>query len=297
MLLILDIGNTNIVAALDNGTRFVATWRLTTDRFKTKDEYRFLIIEGMAGVNFPPDKIRDVVISSVVPPINSVLTATFQDYWGISPFIIQPGIKTGLNIKTDDPRGLGSDRIVNAVAAFERYGGPVIIFDLGTATTICVVNANGDFLGGAICPGIGISVEALVAQAAKLPRVEIVVPTRAIGKNTVESMQSGIYHGYVGMVEALIHRFKKELGPQENEAKVVVTGGFGQLIGQGCQLVDFVYPNLTLEGLRLLYERNRKPIGNPPSKRIERRSSKGKPQAVELGLIKKPASKSVPGYH
>ncbi|MTV48558.1 type III pantothenate kinase [Heliobacillus mobilis] len=257
MLLVLDIGNTNIVAAIYNGDDRTDTWRLTTDRRKTVDEYRILMVEAMEAREISPNSISHVAISSVVPPVNPILVNMFRKYWGIHPLLVQPGIKTGLNIKIDDPRGLGPDRIVNAVGAYHIYGGPVIIVDLGTATTVCAVNGKGDFLGGVICPGIGISVEALVAQAAKLPRVEIAQPHQAIGKNTVEGMQSGIYYGYVGMVDGLVCRFKEELGDTDPPVQVVATGGFGELIGRGCAHVDHIHPALTLEGLRILYERNR----------------------------------------
>ncbi|MZP28382.1 type III pantothenate kinase [Heliobacterium undosum] len=258
MLLVLDIGNTNIVCAVFDDDEQRAFWRLATDRRKTVDEYRILMLEAMEAKQIATGDIDRVAISSVVPPVNPILVKMFRDYWGLQPLLVQPGIKTGLNIKIDDPRALGPDRIVNAVAAYHIYGGPVIIVDLGTATTVCAVNEKGDFLGGVICPGIGISVEALVAHAAKLPRVEINEPEQAIGKNTVAGMQSGIYYGYVGMVDGLVRRFKNEMGESsDSPVKVVATGGFGELIGRGCATVDHIHPSLTLEGLRLLYERNR----------------------------------------
>ncbi|MCW2277383.1 type III pantothenate kinase [Heliophilum fasciatum] len=257
MLLALDIGNTNIVAAIYHGDHLVTQWRMATDRRKTKDEYRILVIQALENSGLKKDAIEHVAISSVVPPLNPMLLSMFQEYWGIRPLIVRPGTKTGLNIKLDDSRSVGPDRIVNAVAAYHHYGGPVIIVDLGTATTFCAVNRHGDYLGGVICPGLGISTEALVAQTAKLPRIEICQPQRALGQTTEESMQSGVYFGYVGMVDGLISRFKGELGEEGQQAQVVITGGFGELIGKGCRQVDHIHPSLTLDGLRLLYERNR----------------------------------------
>jgi len=253
LLLVMDVGNSNIVMAVYQGANMIKSWRFTTDRNKTEDEYRvkvegFLADEGLTLANF-----KDVVISSVVPPINPSLDRLFSRVCSFKPLFINAGIKTGLNLKVDDPRGLGADRIVNAVAAYDRFGGPLIIIDMGTATTVCAVSAKGDYLGGVICPGLGISVEALSSSAAKLPRIDIVPPVRAIGKNTVDSMHSGIYFGYVGLVDSFITRFKREL---KQDALVVATGGFAPLIGKGTEMIDRIEPNLTLEGLRLLHEKN-----------------------------------------
>ncbi|QGG49277.1 type III pantothenate kinase [Heliorestis convoluta] len=257
MLLVLDIGNTNIVSALYNDEKkVVVTWRLQTDRHKTKDEYRILMLEALEGHSIAPDVIDGVIISSVVPPMNPLFTALFQEHWGIHPIIVQKGIKTGINLRIDDPKGLGADRIVNAVASYHLYGGPIITVDLGTATTLCAIDSRGSFLGGVICPGIGISVEALVEQASKLPRFDIARPAQAIGKTTRTSMQAGVYYGYRGLVDRLVKRFKAEMGEEGTRAKVVATGGFAQLIGQDCSEVDYIHPSLTLEGLRILYERN-----------------------------------------
>ncbi|KAB2952511.1 type III pantothenate kinase [Heliorestis acidaminivorans] len=259
MLLVLDIGNTNIVSALfDEQNKVSVSWRLQTDRHKTKDEYTILMLEAMENHAIEATQIDGVIISSVVPPLNPLFTELFQEQWGILPLVVQKGIKTGINLRIDDPKGLGADRIVNAVAALHIYGGPIITVDLGTATTICAINDKGDFLGGVICPGIGISVEALVDQASQLPRFDIKRPDQAIGKNTTASMQAGIYYGYRGLVDRLVKRFKSEMWEEGQEVKVVATGGFASLIGQDCSEVNYIHPSLTLEGLRILYERNSK---------------------------------------
>lgn len=253
MLLVIDIGNSNVVMAVYKGNKIVKSWRFTTDRNKTDDEYRVLVERFLAEMDLAYSDLKDVVISSVVPPLNPSLERLFQGVCAFKPLFINAGIRTGLNLKVDDPRSLGADRIVNAVAAYELFGGPLIIIDLGTATTVCAVSAKGDYLGGVISPGLGISVEALSKSAAKLPWIDIVPPDKAIGKNTVESMHSGIYFGYVGLVEGFIKRFKLEL---KQEALVVATGGFAPMIGRGTGLIDRIEPNLTLEGLRILHEKN-----------------------------------------
>jgi type III pantothenate kinase len=253
VLLVLDIGNTNIVMAVYKGKELLKSWRFTTDRTKTEDEYKILLGGFLSGIGLTYRDLKDVVISSVVPPLNPTLERLFSGVCKFNPLFINAGVKTGLNLRVDDPRSLGADRIVNAVAAFEHYKGPLILVDLGTATTVCAVSEKGDFLGGVICPGLGISVDALSNSAAKLPKIDIIKPPKAIGKNTVESMHSGIYFGYVGLVEGLVKRFKAELG---GKGYVIATGGFASLILQGTKLIDKVEPNLTLEGLRLLHEKN-----------------------------------------
>lgn len=203
------------------------------------------------GVN--AKEIDAIIISSVVPPVMPTLERMCQRYFGLVPLVIGPGVKTGMDIKYDNPREVGADRIVNAVAAYELYGGPVIIIDFGTATTFCGVDKKGNYLGGAICPGIGISTEALVQRTAKLPRIEIRRTERVICRNTVESMQAGVFYGFVGQVEGLVARMRKELGAH---AKVVATGGLAVVIGPSTKSIDVVEPMLTLEGLRIIYERN-----------------------------------------
>jgi len=196
-----------------------------------------------------------VVISSVVPPVNQTLEGLTRKYFDVEPLVVGPGVKTGMPVLMDNPREVGADRIVNAVAAYHKYGGPLIIVDSGTATTFCVVSKRGEYLGGAIAPGIGISTEALFQRASKLPRIEIVKPTSVIARNTVAAMQSGIYYGFIGQVDGLVHRMKAEMGP---ETKVIATGGLAEMISKDSDTIETVDPFLTLEGLLLIYERNKK---------------------------------------
>ncbi|WP_288797721.1 type III pantothenate kinase [uncultured Megasphaera sp.] len=254
MLLVIDVGNTNIVLGVFQGEELLDHWRLSTERLRTTDEYGVLIrnLFYLNGVN--ADAIDAIIISSVVPPVMPTLERMCQRYFGLVPLVIGPGVKTGMDIKYDNPREVGADRIVNAVGAYHKYGGPVIIIDFGTATTFCAVDKKGNYLGGAICPGIGISTEALVQRTAKLPRIEIKRTPRVICRNTVESMQAGVFYGFVGQVDGLISRIRKELGAK---AKVVATGGLAVVIAPATKSIDVVEPLLTLEGLRVIYERNR----------------------------------------
>lgn len=254
MLLVIDVGNTNIVLGVFQGEELLDHWRLSTERLRTTDEYGVLIrnLFYLNGVN--ADAIDAIIISSVVPPIMPTLERMCQRYFGLVPLVIGPGVKTGMDIKYDNPREVGADRIVNAVGAYHKYGGPVIIIDFGTATTFCAVDKKGNYLGGAICPGIGISTEALVQRTAKLPRIEIKRTPRVICRNTVESMQAGVFYGFVGQVDGLISRIREELGAT---AKVVATGGLAVVIAPATKSIDVVEPLLTLEGLRVIYERNR----------------------------------------
>ncbi len=254
MLLVVDVGNTNIVLGVYNNKTLMHHWRVSSDKQKTSDEYGILLHSLFAFRGLNMRDVKAVVISSVVPPLIVPLTRMCQRYFFVDPLLVGPGIKTGICIKYENPREVGADRIVNALAAFRKYGGPLIIVDFGTATTFCYVTANADYLGGAIAPGIGISSEALFQKAAKLPRIELAVPRSVICRNTVTSMQSGIIFGFVGQVDEIVRRMKKEMG--EN-AKVVATGGLANLIGQESSTIDVVEPFLTLEGLQLLYELNR----------------------------------------
>jgi type III pantothenate kinase len=253
MLLVIDIGNTNIVLGLYEGDALTYHWHVSSERNKTEDEYGMLVRSLFESVGLTFQKIEGVIYSSVVPPLNHVIERMCTKYFLKKPLVIGPGIKTGLNIKAEYPREVGTDRIVNAVAATHEYGTPVIVVDFGTATTFCYIDKQGQYWGGAIAPGIGISTEALVSRAAKLPRIEITRPAAVIGRNTIASMQSGIFYGFVGQVEGIVGRMKAEAGIQP---KVVATGGLAPLVAKEATIIDVVDPNLTLKGLRLIFERN-----------------------------------------
>jgi type III pantothenate kinase len=253
MLLALDVGNTNTVVGVFEGQTLLRHWRLSTRRDGTRDEYAMLIkgLFDFAGLDF--QRVSAVIISSVVPPLQGPLEEMVRQYFGVEPMVVGPGIKTGMPILYESPRDVGADRIVNAVAAFEAYGGPCIVVDFGTATTFDAISAHGEYIGGAICPGIGISAEALFQHAAKLPRVDVAYPKAIIGRNTVGSMQAGLFYGYLGLVEGVVARMRAELG---GRAAVVATGGLAQLLLADSTAVDQVDPLLTLTGLRILFERN-----------------------------------------
>jgi type III pantothenate kinase len=253
VLLALDVGNTNTVIGVFDGKALLTHWRLSTRREGTRDEYAMLLkgLFDFAGLDFR--RVSAVIISSVVPPLQGPLEEMARQYFGIEPMVVGPGIKTGMPILYESPREVGADRIVNAVAAFEAYGGPCIVVDLGTATTFDAISARGEYLGGAICPGIGISSEALFQHAAKLPRVDITRPKAIIGKTTVGSMQAGLFYGYLGLVEGVVARMRAELG---GRVTVIATGGLAQLLLTESTAVDHVDPLLTLTGLRILFERN-----------------------------------------
>jgi type III pantothenate kinase len=254
MLLVIDVGNTNTVLGVYDGERMIHSWRLTTERQRTTDEYGILCrnLFELSGVEW--EAITAVAIASVVPPLNYTLRRMSSVYFHVEPLFIDPAVNSGMPVRYNPPSDVGADRIVNGVAAFERYGGPCIVVDFGTATTFDAISADGAYLGGVICPGVQVSAEALFARAARLPRVEIAKPETVIGASTVASIQSGLYHGYVGLVEGILRRMLAEIG---GDARVIATGGLATLFGKATELIETVDADLTLEGLRLIYERNR----------------------------------------
>jgi type III pantothenate kinase len=254
LILAVDVGNTHIMLGVYKEQEIVVYWRLATRRDRTEDELGMLVKNLLNDSHLQPEDIRSIAISSVVPQLMYSLQHMGQKYFKVDPLIVGPGIKTGLNIVTENPREVGADRIVNAVAALELYGGPLVIVDFGTATTFCAISKTGDYLGGVIAPGIGISMEALFDRAAKLPRVEVIRPKQVIGKDTISSMQSGIVFGFVGQVDGIVRRMKAEF---DTEPLVVATGGFANLIASESETIDQVNSLLTLEGLRIITELNR----------------------------------------
>ena len=255
MILVVDVGNTNIVLGIYQEDTLLHHWRLSTSRHSTTDEYGVMIHNLLAMAKVSIHDIKGVIISSVVPPIVRTMEQLCERYLHKVPLIVGPGIKTGLNIRYENPREVGADRIVNAVAAIELYGigRPLVIVDFGTATTFDVIDAKGNYLGGAIVPGIGISTEALYQRAAKLPRIELTKPKTVIGRNTIHSMQAGIIFGYAGQVDGIVSRIEEELG---QKTRVIATGGLAELIGSESNMIEETNPLLTLEGLRLIYQRN-----------------------------------------
>ena len=254
MLLAIDIGNSNIVWGIFDGDRLVADWRIGTDHSKTTDEYAILLLDLLRVEGISPERVEGVILSSVVPPLTPLFEELAETYFHCLPLIVSAEMETGLTIKYANPLEVGSDRIVNAAAAYRRYGGPIIIVDFGTATTFCAVTADGEYLGGAIAPGLRISAEALYARTAKLPKIELARPKSAIGRDTVASMQAGLVFGYAGLVDELVRRIQQELG---RDCFVLATGGLAGLIAPESRLIREVRPHLTLEGLALLYTLNR----------------------------------------
>jgi type III pantothenate kinase len=253
MIFVLDVGNTNAVLGVFVQGTLRQHWRVETNRNKTEDEYGMLVKELLQHEGIQFSDITGIIISSVVPPIMFALERMCEKYFKRKPLVVGPGIKTGLNIKYENPREVGADRIVNAVAAIQMYGGPLVIVDFGTATTYCYIDEHKNYMGGAITPGIMISAEALYSRAAKLPRIEITRPSEVIGRNTVSAMQAGILFGYVGQVEGIVKRMKEQA---KTEPLVVATGGLAKLIAEESDVIDIVDPFLTLKGLYMLYERN-----------------------------------------
>lgn len=255
MLLAVDVGNTNIVLGLFKKDELIMNWRISTDKSKSADELGMLIGQLFSYNDLSLSMVSDVIISSVVPSIMYSLQHMSSKYCECEAIVIGPGIKTGMNVKYDNPKQVGADRIVNAVAGFKKYGGPLIIVDFGTATTFCAINENYEYLGGSIAPGIKIASDALYQKAAKLTKVELVKPDRVICKNTNESIQAGVLLGYVGIVEYIVRRMKKEL--KAPNAKVIATGGLATMIAEETDIIDHIDRLLTLEGLLYIYKMNR----------------------------------------
>ncbi len=259
MLLTLDVGNTNTVMGLfaepkaGEAAHMVADWRITTPSRATADEIAVLFGSLFALRGLQPSVVTGVAISSVVPPLDATLRRLCESTFGVRALFVEPGIKTGVPVLTDNPNEAGADRIANCVAAFDLLGGPAVVVDLGTATTFDVVSRKGEFLGGAIAPGLGISAEALFSRAARLTRVEVKKPPKVIGTNTTDNLQIGLYYGYIGLVDGILERMLAELGP---DTQTVATGGLAGLIAPDCKHVHRVEPMLTLNGLRLIWERN-----------------------------------------
>ena len=266
MLLAFDVGNTNIVLGVFKGKKLIQNWRMETDKDKSADEYGMLINQLFKYHNLNTADVKDVIISTVVPSISYTLQHLSIKYFNIRAIEVGPGIKTGMVIKYDNPKQVGADRIVNAVAAYHKYGGPLIVIDFGTATTFCCITEKCEYIGGTIAPGIKISSDALFEKTAKLPRVELIAPGHVICRNTIESMQSGLVYGHMGVADYIIRKMKDEYlnmtGGDASKVTVVATGGLATMISHGVDSIDHVDRLLTLEGLQIIYEKNKNNFGN-----------------------------------
>lgn len=256
MLLVIDVGNTNIVFGVYKGKELIHDWRISSDLVKTSDEYGLLFHQILGHRKIKPYDIDDVIISSVVPNLMHTLPNTIVKYFNKEPIVVEAGIKTGLNIRYDNPKEVGADRIVNAVAALNKYGGPCIVIDIGTAITFCVVTEGKEYLGGLIIPGIGISAEALFTRTSKLPKIEIIEPEKVIGKNTITSMQSGLYFGFSTMIDGIIRKILEEINCPREDMHIIATGGFSNLLVKDSIYEIIIDRYLTLDGLQILYEMN-----------------------------------------
>ena len=256
MLLAVDIGNTTILLGLYQTENLGPRWRLTSDNERTSDEYGILLIQLLNGAGVRPGEVKNIAIASVVPPLTGTFERACRNYLNVSPLVVDAGTRTGISLRYEDPKQVGADRVVNAAAVRRIHKGPACIVDFGTATIFDAISAEGEYLGGAIAPGIGIASDALFRRAAKLPRVEILRPPSAIGRNTVQSLQSGLLYGYVGLVEGMVARFRAELGPA---MKTIGTGALVELIAKETRSIDIVEPWLALQGLKIIFELNRSP--------------------------------------
>jgi type III pantothenate kinase len=265
MLMAIDVGNTSTNFGIYKEHSLCANWRMGTNQERTSDETGIMMVQFLQHAGLSPKDIGDVILCTVVPPVMHSLLNAIRKYLGREPVLVEPGVRTGINIRYENPREVGADKIVNAVAALKLYGGPVIIVDFGTATTFCAVSDRNDYLGGVICPGIKISAEALFEKASKLTRVEIAKPRHVIGRTTVTSIQSGLVHGFVGQVDHIVDLMKTEMmadhlvSGQESDIRVVATGGMARLIGAESSTIREVNAMLTLEGLRIIHEMNHEP--------------------------------------